>query len=139
METQGVEGHTKGSTLFLAALLLSASEWGVRIGGQKLLFAIPPADISNPSFLLGQFLISELAPFLVSPVALLFVFYELGKRVPLSEEYLRVAGLLFMGGVIGSGTTFFLLPLALGEPWGSAFPNLMSVFTTALGALLMFL
>ena len=108
------------------------------MAGQRLLFAGPLADFADPSSLLKQFLLGELAPFLVSPVLLFFVFYRLGRGVSLANRYKRVAGFLFAGGVVGSGTTFFLLPLAFGATWGYAFPDLLSALTTVAGSTLMF-
>ena len=130
-------GRTKDSSLFLAALLLSASQWGARIGGQNLLFAVYPASLTDPAFMFWQFLL-ESVPFLVSPVLLFFVFYKLGKGVPLAERYLHVSGLLFSGGVVGAGATFFLFPLALGAGAEAAFPSPLSVVATVLGFLYIF-
>jgi len=125
--------QTRDVALLLAALLISALRMAVQAAGVRLLFAGPPSGFTGSSFLLRQFFLGELAPFLVSPVVLFLVFYRLGKGVSLTERYRRVAGLAFAGGALGSGATFLLFPLALGGTWGYAFPDLLSALGTVAG------
>lgn len=102
-----------------------------------LFFNAPPIP-EGSGFLFNQFLLFSLLPFLVSPALLFCVFYRLGRNVQLAERYGSVIVSLFAGGLVGTAPVYFLLPIALGSTWGAAFPDLLSVVTTAGGYLLAF-
>jgi len=122
-------------TLFLVALLLSAFQTTLPLT-QWFSLVFPPASIGGS--LLLQILALSLPSFLINPVLLFYVFYRLGKKVPLAERYISVGISLFVGGMLGYVVPYFLDPVAFGSSWGFAFPDLLSLTATILDLTLLF-
>ncbi len=114
--------------LLLAALLISLLETATSVLSRFLFLSTAPIPPSSYLFLVLA--ISGYASFLVNPVFLFVVFYRLGRKIDLAENYASVAIYMFVGGLLGGSVSFFLLPALLGSSPGGAFPDILSVVTT---------
>ena len=124
MGSPEVRAWHQARTLFLAALLLSA-------------FQTTLSPILGGSLLVSV-LALNLPLFLVNPVLLFYVFYRLGKKVPLAERYISVGVSLFVGGMLGYVAPYFLINVALGNSWSFAFLDSLPLIATILYLMLLF-
>ena len=123
----GEEQQTKTRTLFFVALLLSAFQVTlVETLERQTLYLF--SGISG--FFLGGLVINILS-FLINPVLLFYVFYNIGKRVQLEDRYVFVGASIFVGGVVGYTVPYFLVPVAYGGSWSAFFPDFGFFLATA--------
>ncbi|MDV3278332.1 MAG: hypothetical protein LYZ69_07685 [Nitrososphaerales archaeon] len=116
--------------LLLVALLMSALWEGIPTVLSKFLVPLASTSFGFERYQLLFVSIFSYTSFLVNPVFLFVVFYRLGRKIDLTENYASVAIYIFIGGLLGGSVSFFLMPVLLGGSWGAAFPDILSVVTT---------